>query len=329
MKYLLIIITAFISLSCKEKGQEIINIETKVDTIKKKNNELTYNFDTIKISSLPFGNKMLIDNFKKTGSDYEVTKKENDVYMTSGSIFFKLYERLIENNKTSFSKFYKFPQKNTIDFGLNFITPVDSISTYQGYYALTDRLPNIGKYKILIFNSVESENDLFNLAKNIDLVIVNNENRIIDNLNLSRRLHVFDEMYYNQYDDYFKYFYIDKDYTIHIKYFTGWGDAYVRVFAYVKYKIQEDGTIVRYFDQANGFYKTEAEEGNIKNHLKDGTWKEMGTYFEKMYYTKEYKEGKLQKNKFDFVKVFDDSETTLTIDNNTFETIDRSFKMLE
>ena len=99
-----------------------------------------------------------------------------------------------------------------------------------------------------------------------------------------------------------------------------------RIFAYVKYKIQKDGTIVRYFEQRNGTYKSEVEEGMIKNHLKEGVWKEAGTYFEKMYYINKYKAG-IQKGNTKLYLKHIDSESVYTIDRNNYEIIDQDFKM--
>ncbi len=58
MKHLFIIFTILLSFSCKESKENTV-IE------KVTNNKIEPNFDSIKISSLPFGNKILIDNFKK------------------------------------------------------------------------------------------------------------------------------------------------------------------------------------------------------------------------------------------------------------------------
>ncbi|WP_313377324.1 hypothetical protein [Chishuiella sp.] len=324
MKNILILIIVFLSLSCKEKKEK--NQPKEADKVLKeesnKNLSTSLNFDTIKMAALPFGNKMLIDNFKKIGIDFQLSGYELNQLLYSEFEFRKFYEEKIMMNKKPFLQFYKFPQKNTIDFGLDYISPVDSISTYQGYYALTRRLPNIGENKILIFNSIDEGGILIN---NIDLVIVNKENKILDNLNLSRRVTSNEYGYDDYVERFFKYFYIDKDYMIHIKYFGDLGDGGIRVFTYIKYKIQEDGTIVRYFDQANGFYKTEAEEGNIKNHLKEGTWKEMATYPEKKYYIKDYKAGKIEGNIRLYIQ--EDIESIHTIDPKTYKIIDYDFKI--
>lgn len=331
MNNILILIIIFFSFSCKEKKEN--NQPKEADKVLKeesnKNLSTNLNFDTIKISTLPLGNKMVIDYFKNIGTDNQLSGYELNQLLYSEFEFRKFYEEKIMMNKKPFLQFYKFPQKNTIDFGLDYTSPVDSISTYQGYYPLTRRLPNIGENKILIFNSLENnENYSFEdnvLVDNIDLVIVNKKNEIINSLNLSHRLLFDDDEYENYLGRFSKYFYIDKDYTIHIKYFSDWGDGGIRVFTYIKYIIQEDGTIVRYFDQANGFYKTEAEEGTIKNHLKEGTWKEMATYPEKEYYIKDYKAGKIEGNIRLYIQ--EDIESIHTIDPKTYKIIDYDFKI--
>lgn len=183
--------------------------------------ELTKNgvksiFDTIKMTSLPYGSIILINHFCKIGSNFEVTKAENNLLENEDSKFLLFYQNIFKINKVPAKKFYKYSNKNIIDFGLDFITPADSISTYQGYYVLAKRLPDVGRNKVLIFNSIENEKIRNNIINNVDLVVLNNNNQIIDNLNLSHSLRIKDEKYNNKYDDFDKYFYIDKNYIIHL-----------------------------------------------------------------------------------------------------------------
>ncbi|WP_312076615.1 hypothetical protein [Chryseobacterium sp.] len=307
--------------SCKQK--DTTHIDKTNDSLKLSGGEKTVS-DSFKTESLPYGNVMLIEKFSKIGSDFEVSETENKLLENEDSNFLSYYEKIFKNAEKSTGLSYKFSQKDIIDFGLNFLSPVDSISTYKGNYALSRRLPNIEKNKVLVFNSIENKGD--NISKVIDLVVVNEKNKIVDNINLSRKLLITDEKYENLYGDYFKYFYIDKDYVVHIKYFTGWGDTVTRVFAYVKYKIQKNGNIVRYFDQENGFYKSEVEEGMVKNHLKEGSWKEVSTNFDERFYINEYKEGKPKGNIKLYVK-FVDSESVYTIDRQSYKIVDEDFKM--
>lgn len=72
-----------------------------------------------------------------------------------------------------------------------------------------------------------------------------------------------------------KHWYIDKHYIIHTRIV---GDVAGNEGSYMqdlkKFSITEAGNLVDYFDVTNGDYETEAENGSIKNHLKNGLWVE-------------------------------------------------------
>jgi hypothetical protein len=303
--------------SCKQNNN--IHNDNNIKTSKEISyDQTTSTFDSIKISSIPYGSKILIDNFNRIGSDFEVKEVENDLLENEDSAFLSFYQSIFKNNTIKLGNVYKYSYKNILDFGCNYIQPFDSISTYKDYYALTKRLPDINKNKVFVFNSIEQETNNNNIINNVDLVVVNSDNVIVDNLNLSHSLRILDTRYNNEFDDYDKYFYIDKNYIIHIKYFTGWGDAVRRVFAYVKYKIGSDGSIIRFFDKENGSYKSEIEEGIIKNHMKEGIWHEALSNFQTNYCIKKYHEGKLIDD-IEIVTVQDDGKkTSIFIDKNTY-----------
>ncbi|MCV9926930.1 hypothetical protein OIU83_04675 [Flavobacterium sp. LS1R49] len=287
-----IFLSSVLCISCNQKSNDTIKESFEKNDSQTKSSQFS-KLDNIVISKIPFGNKMLVDNFTKIGSDFEVSEDENSLLENSDSKFLLSYRTFFDNAKIPLDGFYKFPQKNILDFGFNYVQPIDSISTYQGFYAITKHLPDVNKNKIFIVNSIQKNGEKNNIIDCIDLVVVNSNNQIIDNLNLSHSLNIINEKYNNKYDDYNKYFYIDSDYIIHIKYFTGWGDAMRRVFAYVKYKIQKDGSIIRYFTEEQDHYKSEVEEGEIKNHSKDGIWKEALSNLETNYILKNYQNGKV------------------------------------
>ena len=286
-----IFLSSVFLISCTQKSGDTIKEPIVKHDSEIKSSQIS-ELDNMVSSTIPIGSQMLIDNFKKTGSNYEVTEDENNLLENSDSKFLLSYKKFFDDAKHPLEGFYKYPQKNMLDFGFNYIQPVDLISTYQGFYAVGKRLPDVNKNKIFITNSLKDKGHS-NIINCIDLVVINSNNKIVDNLNLSHSLSITDEKYNNQYDDYNKYFYIDKDYMIHIKYFTGWGDAVKRVFAYIKYKIQDDGSIIRYFDNEQGHYKSEVEEGEIKNHTKNGIWKEALNNLETNYCLKTYQNGKI------------------------------------
>lgn len=312
-----IFLLSVLFISCNQKNNDKIKESYDKSDSQIKSSQLS-KLDSTVISTIPFGNKMLIDSFTKIGSDYEVSEDENNLLENGDSKFLLSYQNFFDEAKSPFEGFYKFSQKNILDFGLNYIQPLNSISTYQGFYAITKRLPDVNGNKIFIVNSIQKNENKNNIINCIDLVVVNSKNQIIDNLNLSHGLNIISEKYNNHYDDYNKYFYIDEDYIIHIKYFTGWGDAMRRVFAYITYKIQGDGSIIRYFIDEQNHYNSEVEEGEIKNHTKNGVWKEALSDFQTNYCLKTYQNGRVV-DKIEIVTINNDGKKdSFFIDKNTY-----------
>ena len=160
----------------------------------------------------------------------------------------------------------------------------------KGFYVFSNRLPDIGSNRIYLTHSLKNEQEEFkDFIINIDLVVFNQKNTIINSLNLN--YFSSNSGIFSQGDIPVKHFYIDKDYIIHIKYFIYWGENSISTLAYVKYKIQEDGSIIRYFDQKGGAYKSYIEEGTIKNNTKEGKWKEYLGGHDNMYSILNYKNG--------------------------------------
>jgi hypothetical protein len=309
MKYkVLITVSLFHFLcSCQKNEKNTINSSREIVN--------TNNLDSVSVSQIPFGNPELINKFKKNGSNGFLTNEESNQLETINSKFHNLYGEI---GKKGMKSFYKYPQKNILDFGLNYISPLYYVKTYQGYYSLARRLPDVSGNKIFIMNSTEEKEKHPNIFHCVDLVIYNDEKGIIDNLNLSFSLYASDEGYYNFYGDIDKYYYIDKNYTIHIKYFGVRNESNSTLLLYKKYKILKDGDIVQYFDEETGHYKNEVEEGEIQNHKKEGVWREALSNFQTNYCIKKYHEGRLIDN-IEIVRIDDNQQKqSFYIDKKTY-----------
>ncbi|MEN4761845.1 hypothetical protein ABEG63_16050 [Chryseobacterium sp. C39-AII1] len=307
MKYL------FVGLIC---GLFLMNCQNKEGTVSKESSGS--NLDTIEINKLPFGNELLIKKFINNDELGFLDDSETKLLEFEDSSFLSYYEKFFKNSSLPIDKFYKYKQKNILDFGLNYIEPIDSINTYKGYYSLAKRLPDIGKNNIFIMNSNMKNGEFLNISNCIDLVVYNREKGIINNLNLAFYLSATDERYYNFFGDIHKYFYIDSNYTIHIKYFAVNNDSNSSLLIYTKYKIQQDGIIVRYFEQENTNYKSEFEEGIIKNHLKEGVWKETLSNTHTNYCIKNYKNG-ITTGNVEIVNIDDNGKkSSFFIDKNSY-----------
>lgn len=275
-----------ILIACRDNQKSIILKKQEIDLNNNKNID-SLSFNKLKILILPVGNVQVIKYFNKITynqrisyiSDFEGGKL-NDL---EGEVVNYLEKKAINVN------IFKYPQKNNYDFGRRFIYELDSINTNKDYYLFTNRLPDIGKCKIYLAHSNDSKKESNDLLRNIDLVILNNENKVINSLNLNYITN--STNYFSESETPFKHFYIDKNYIIHIKYFLDWGEGSTSSLAYVKYKIQEDGSIIRYFDQKEGAYKSYIEEGTIKNNTKEGKWKEYLGGQDNMYAILNYKNG--------------------------------------
>ncbi|WP_153847301.1 hypothetical protein [Sphingobacterium paramultivorum] len=65
-------------------------------------------------------------------------------------------------------------------------------------------------------------------------------------------------------------FYIDKNFIISLRDYE-FNENPFRQKPVYQFQLLRNGTFVRYYDQ-NGLYKTDEEEGSIKNHHKEGNW---------------------------------------------------------
>lgn len=308
ISFLIIAYFTLNTISCKENkyktnGENIIIAQDSI---------VQNNKNDVEITKLPFG----YDGINKHYHSKKLNTKELSELDDSSKLH-DYYNLIISKNGSLGD--YQFPAKNAFDFDLGYYENIDSLKTDLTDYNVSIRLPNVGNNKVYITNSTKNklENE-YSLINNIDLIIRNPQNKLINSLNISH-------IYYPQARDntsYLgtsKYFYIDKDYIIHIKYFRDNEDIESTLIAYIKYKITNTGDIIRYFDQDKGYYKSEIEEGEIIDHLKEGVWKENTSSLIPTYYIKKYSKGILVNNievviaKYEFGK-----SNPILIDKNTF-----------
>lgn len=298
LKKNLLISCTLIFFSCKQEKK--IN-PTKEKSIKEtivEHNKVVLSISKKEVVQveLPFGDERILKFFNKKvhtnknpTNDYlseneEKTIKEIDTKINND--FFLKKEPSISN--------FKYPQKNNYDFGFKYYQQIDSINTNKEFYTFSKQLPNVGEFKIYLANSNENiEESNSYIPQNIDLVVLDKNDKIINSLNLNYSARYTSNIY-NDDNHPIKHFYIDKNYIIHIKYFLKWGEESYSLLAYIKYKIQEDGSIIRYFDQKEGQYKSYIEEGTIKENTKEGRWKEYLGGRENMYAIVNYKKGIIQ-----------------------------------
>lgn len=268
--------------------------------------------DTISITKLPLGDLTLVDMFNNLNPTTTPTKIEEK----SIDEFTNVINNQISLKRIKKLKFYWPDTTYSLDIDYPLSIPTKShqpkgYKRFDSYYDLLYRLPNIGKMKVLIFSD---ERDPYSFdSHNADLIVVDNENNILSRFNLMH-LNQFSEFYkidFKQYNFYkteehanilnnyagsetgcVKYFYIDKNYIIHIKYFIT-GEFVSNVFASLQYKIQPDGSIVQYFAAGDGYYKDNIERGHIKNHIMDGEWVENFGGGDGVYAKSTYKNGRL------------------------------------
>jgi hypothetical protein len=313
IKVLISIIIIGITQACNNKNEKMLKDEevgiAQHEIIK---------LDTIEVNKLPIGNDILIKKFINNDELGFLNDSETQLLEFESSSFLSYYDNFFKNRNFPFKNFYKFQQKNILDFGLNYIEPLDSIKTDHGYYSLAKRLPDIGENNILIMNSNRKNGEFLNISNCIDLVVYNHEKGIINNLNLAFSLSATDKGYYNFFGDIHKYFYIDNNYIIHIKYFSVHNDSNSTLLIYTKYKIQKNGDIVRYFDEENANYQSDLEEGVIKNHTKEGVWKETLSNGQTNYCIKKYRNGLIAEN-IEIVNINDNGEkSSFFIDKNSY-----------
>ncbi|WP_025742296.1 hypothetical protein [Aquimarina pacifica] len=287
MKYILIIFKSLVIFSsCNFQEKDIKKrIEASIDTEKPKeiteiDSVLYFNqsatikknfsfIDTIEPLQLSIGNKLLID-FK-----FPVEWNFGDIYDRN---------RIINENEKSINKLlgfyegyipenYKIKKKRTysIDYFLDVKHDYRNAITENGQikdYGIA-RLPDTGD-SIKVLGIWFSKDNLdqgrefpWSVAYGDIITIKNGE--VLDRLTIERF-----EGNHSLGGDYRR-MYIDENYIIHTKDFY-YGENQGNFIRYCKWKIKENGKIVEYLDEDKLGIK---KEGEIKNRMKTGMWKEI------------------------------------------------------
>ena len=233
---------------------------------------------------LPFGVKLLITtNFPKywqtqLGKHAQVRSQEK-YQVAYDSVYFTLnkhtnrvlYPEKHYNSKLSTHKNTYEEKDIRIKYYDNLYHVFDNVFQNENYLSPFARFRISNNVTLVLF---AKENDSLKKYRieypyygygRMDAVILQ-YGRVQDTLNL----------YYDvsfSYGGYNKFFYIDENAIIHIKYFMG-DEIYTHFTRYLKYKISPQGNFIRYYAQ-NGMFSSDEERGLVKNHTREGVWIEM------------------------------------------------------
>lgn len=170
-------------------------------------------------------------------------------------------------------------------------------------FNIIGRLPDLYNYKIFLITKahaqpLKSENMVYLVTMDTDYNIISYVNIQYSSDSNHKETSPIDTRY-DQPDileeSYwtFRGCYIDSNYIIHTKYFTGYGFG-MSVAIPENYQILPNGKIVRYFEQKNkSNYVKQWERGGIKNHTKEGIWIERLGNKDGIWVKSEYKGGGL------------------------------------
>jgi len=236
--------------------------------------------------SLPIGNLLVLTEFpdKWDLREEDVEEKKGKYEIICDSLSFDLSSYMYENS-------LKFDE-NSLTHLQN---PISMCFNYYEDYTNYAYAHKIKKTETIPISEIKNFKDNINLvftlnvnARYLNALTVNSKGSIIDCINIGYTQNVFEFSYSG------KYYFIDKNKIIHLKSFISLEIEEIRQ-RYEKYQILSNGKIVRYFDKDSGKYKDKEEEGNIKNHTKDGVWVETKSnmYIEEHTYVEaQYKLGK-------------------------------------
>lgn len=135
---------------------------------------------------------------------------------------------------------------------------------YKDYVALA-KIPRNERINIILFkkNATTASAGLY--YSKIDLLTMDMNEKIVDGINIQ---YDFIQNHINVQKKYF----IDKDFIIHLKQFAS-EDVEYNFHTYEKWKIMEDGKVLRFYEQ-NGMFNNEEERGMVVNNVRDGEWVE-------------------------------------------------------
>ncbi|MGB3104131.1 hypothetical protein [Sphingobacterium siyangense] len=162
------------------------------------------------------------------------------------------FEQLLKNNLVVLPEAYdvSFPFEQAIGKEYNQIGIASNFIRYRGY----------SLHFLAVYNAVRY-NDPF--AEKIYLISVKNGNPVD-----VKRIYLYHEgeMGFTNYT----LFYIDKNFIISLRDYE-FNENPFRQKPVYQFQLLRNGVFVRYYAQ-NGLYKTDEEQGSIKNHHKDGNW---------------------------------------------------------
>lgn len=209
-------------------------------------------------------------------------------------------------------------KKNNIDYLFNDSTILENTFFYSGHPNKNKgyffkRLSDIGKNRVLLFVSLDTDSDLEGGMKpiSIEIQIFDKENICIDKMIVYEVIP--NECTWNRVFEYQRKNILkiqDRLFCIDINASTRENNVLSDSSVIYYNQIKENGKIVRHYDKSNGFYNDLSfkEKGLIKNHYKEGLWQKNiyseynqldGVYFimyhegekdgEALYYTYEHK----------------------------------------
>ncbi|MBQ4804459.1 hypothetical protein J8L88_16480 [Aquimarina sp. MMG015] len=251
MKSIFILLILFTSLNSCYKKKYYNNKTSEVISISSYD---APNFDSFSIS-LPVGNILILTDFpevisfdnKKLSStldsisnhfDKISSTKESKCLTSNIPIEYPYYEikELLEDSKSvSFEHILKLPQKKGLDISIEKVS--------------------------------KKCNDNSNLEIQYCLVI-KKQNKLIKLYNIGYTL-------FGDLTETSKYWFIDNNYIINtrtVSSVSGNDEYYVHMLN--KFTLNDEGTLINYFEKSDGSYENKYEKGLIKDHLKHGSWVE-------------------------------------------------------
>lgn len=255
-----LIIICFIISSCKQKVEKIDNNDIYA-TIKEQELPVINNliYEKTNNTKLPLGNSFI--NF---GFDTEVITYDDKGSLIVTPVTIKL-DSISKSSYRLTELVSKEKDSSDIEikplYGSKYL--FDDINSY--FFETIYTLPEIHDFKV----SISKVSKILNPKnRTIEQYCLN----IYDNKKLLNRYNI-GYVYYGDLYETSKVWYIDDNYTISNRIITGVaGNNETYVGSLKKYKINENGILVSYFDQSNESYISDTQKGLIKNHLKEGVW---------------------------------------------------------
>jgi len=274
-----------LDLSLKNTVSDSVSSEVK-GILKNEENTISRFSDTLKMWSLPIGNKLLLTNFPDKW-EFDPEAPEENKYQNLSESLYKYTDSLLYHTDYLIAK----DSSNCQMFSAN------KYYNYYDHYTEYNFSRNIKKTISVPVARLAHQNSIkdvvFEIEVNpsgssfINIKTLGEKGNDIDGKNIGYIKNVYKLTHSG------KYFYIDENRIIHVKHFLSIDNQTTKNYA-EKFQILSSGKIVRYFDKDIGDYKSESETGKVKNHTQDGKWieiknnKYVGEY---TYLESNYKEG--------------------------------------